>query len=411
SIHLGSFEYLLKPVDLAELEEVLSHAAGKILNEKGSSRQQRFGQFWAKHQPLVIEHFWRDIIEGIVLPTPQAVCEAADSRNIPFRDDLRIQPLLFAIRNREQRMSMHEEKMREFTIKKKIEQELAEWIREGGIFFALKRGMLLGVLPHAEKMSEALLGERCATLIGRCRDDLVCEMSCYIGDYVFAYQLQDAVKRLSTLEKHTAGSPGKVVFSREFSRPVSMLPAVINSEDIGDWATLLQAGEREKLVESVKTRLRTAAQNENPDGKWLSAFRQDFARMIDSVLQEHGISTEEKFRENISLDIELQATQSVKKMLDWINHIVAIASGFWQNSAQSGAIVKKVTDYIQLNLDQDLSREEIAEYAYLNPDYLDRVFKKQVGLSVARYRTRMRVELVKNLLKNTDQPITVIAES
>lgn len=70
-----------------------------------------------------------------------------------------------------------------------------------------------------------------------------------------------------------------------------------------------------------------------------------------------------------------------------------------------------VTSYIALNIDQDLYREMIAEQVFLNPDHLTRLLKKETGHSISDYVIMERIKLAKELLTQTNIPISVIATS
>jgi AraC-type DNA-binding domain-containing proteins len=72
-------------------------------------------------------------------------------------------------------------------------------------------------------------------------------------------------------------------------------------------------------------------------------------------------------------------------------------------------IVNLVKDYIKLNIDQELTREQISNCVYLNSDYLDRIFKKETGISVAKYMMEERFKISCELLLKTDISISEIA--
>jgi YesN/AraC family two-component response regulator len=68
-------------------------------------------------------------------------------------------------------------------------------------------------------------------------------------------------------------------------------------------------------------------------------------------------------------------------------------------------------NYIKENYAKDLSLRELAEKAGLSPYYLEHLFKKELGVPVMKYINRLRVEAAKELLRNTDIPVTQIAYS
>ena len=64
--------------------------------------------------------------------------------------------------------------------------------------------------------------------------------------------------------------------------------------------------------------------------------------------------------------------------------------------------------YIREHLDEDLSREEVARAVYLNPDYLNRIFKKELNVSLSHYILEEKMKLAQELLQTTDLSITEV---
>ena len=71
--------------------------------------------------------------------------------------------------------------------------------------------------------------------------------------------------------------------------------------------------------------------------------------------------------------------------------------------------VRKAMDYIRRNIDRDLSRAEIAEAIYLNPEYLSRLFKRETGSSLNDYILTEKMRTAQSLLGDTNIPVSLIA--
>lgn len=75
----------------------------------------------------------------------------------------------------------------------------------------------------------------------------------------------------------------------------------------------------------------------------------------------------------------------------------------------SSSPVASAIDYIRKNLDRDISRAEIAEAIFLNPEYLSRLFKKETGIALNEFIIREKMEQAKCMLSETDIPVSLIA--
>jgi len=68
-------------------------------------------------------------------------------------------------------------------------------------------------------------------------------------------------------------------------------------------------------------------------------------------------------------------------------------------------IVKRMQEYIRANLDKDISLTMLADNIYLHPNYLSKVFKQQMDLTVSQYIYYQRMDKASQLLKQTDDKI------
>ena len=73
-------------------------------------------------------------------------------------------------------------------------------------------------------------------------------------------------------------------------------------------------------------------------------------------------------------------------------------------------LVRKVVDYINLNLVNDLSVKNLADLFYISPTYLARIFKKEVNYSIVEYINKQRIRRSTLLLKDSNLPVNQISQ-
>lgn len=66
-------------------------------------------------------------------------------------------------------------------------------------------------------------------------------------------------------------------------------------------------------------------------------------------------------------------------------------------------------DYIYSHINQRITVEELAEHAGLSPNYLSRLFKKELNISISDYICEMKIEKASHLLKYSDSSLVDIA--
>ena len=74
------------------------------------------------------------------------------------------------------------------------------------------------------------------------------------------------------------------------------------------------------------------------------------------------------------------------------------------------AFIQQAKEYIAKNYEKNISLTDISEHVYLNPSYFSRIFKQQCGINVVDYVNKVRVDVAKELLRNTNMKIVDVAE-
>lgn len=72
-------------------------------------------------------------------------------------------------------------------------------------------------------------------------------------------------------------------------------------------------------------------------------------------------------------------------------------------------IINSVINYCHQYYNSDISLRDLAKIYFIHPDYLCKLFKKEVGISFSNYVNNVRIKAAKMLLESTDKKITDIA--
>jgi len=91
------------------------------------------------------------------------------------------------------------------------------------------------------------------------------------------------------------------------------------------------------------------------------------------------------------------------------NYTTANASANVVNGGLSGYKLRRVTEYINENLEEDLTLAEIASVADLSQFHFAREFRKSVGKTPQQYLMHQRVERAKELLSQPELPLVEIS--
>ncbi len=408
AMQLGSFDYLLKPVPYDELSRVVGRAADKIRESNERNQYSRIGQFWSRHQPLLAERLWLDIVKQAIPANPAAVKKAAEERNIPFDERMRLLPMLLCVDRYRKSLTIRDEKIMEYALTNSGEEMLG--LKGNGLLIRLADRKLLALLP-VERDEEDWLEQckaRCEALVASCLQYFYCDMSVYIGREVHAHELSEMVDRLLDWDKRNVAVSNKVFLWER--RRLAPGAEDIALPDMNVWSVMLKEGRGEQVVGEAEAFLTGYIGSERMDAENLYRFYHNLLQTVFYVLKLKGIEGHLLFDEADSADRFQRAARSVEDMIEWAGHTVRKATEYMETLQHSPSVIRRVEQFIAQRIETEkLTREDVANHVFLNSDYLDRLLKKESGCSVTEFIVRKRMLLAQQLLVKTDLPIGTIA--
>ena len=81
------------------------------------------------------------------------------------------------------------------------------------------------------------------------------------------------------------------------------------------------------------------------------------------------------------------------------------------SSKLSAASLRYALDYIDANLANDLTLDEIARAVAMSTGHFSHAFRNSIGIPPHRYVVERRIETAKSLLRDSDLPIGRVASS
>ena len=109
---------------------------------------------------------------------------------------------------------------------------------------------------------------------------------------------------------------------------------------------------------------------------------------------------------------ESKITTQVRTKIILLQFILEMwKKGFVTENDTSGrnTVEKEMVSYIQQNFMEKISLKEFSEQFHLSEKYISRYFKEHFHITLSQYITHLRLEHAKQLLQDTDIPVTEIA--
>ncbi|WP_256761943.1 helix-turn-helix domain-containing protein [Cohnella sp. WQ 127256] len=412
ALSLGSFHYLLKPVDFGELESSLEKALDKIHKERQlesfENTHKHYLRLWESRKPMVMETFWRDLIREVIPSSPEHISPMFQKYDISLEASTKFLPVYIRVQTWHQPFTTRDERILEYALQNAA-QEFLVGENADALVISLDNHKLLSILPQTGKNtnSEDELFEIFKKFISYCNHYFYCDVNCFIGNEVFAHEMRNSVSKLKNIDENYIAEANKVFVIARMKRshsPIQLPP-------VRDWSDLLKQGAKDRLIVKLKEYLDKVRHELNTGGaQWMEFFYQDFIQMIFFVLHVKGLQAHQVFSQSLLTDRPTAAFRSLKAMEEWLVYVTEVTANYISSSEQNESIVQKVMKYVHENIEQQhLSRDDIAQYVYLNPDYLTRVFKKETGLSITDFLQQQKIEYAKRLLIQTDLTVNEVA--
>ncbi|MBB6672152.1 response regulator [Cohnella nanjingensis] len=409
AIQLSSFDYIMKPVEFDVMEETLRRAIRTVADKRSeraqTERYKPYYELWTKKKTLLSERFWYDLLAERIVASEEAGVRLPAEYGIALQPEDRLLPVLISVEDWKRELSTRDEEVMEYAIRQSASELVIADSR--GEVIHTKHGVAMALLFASPEEAAALrnrIGGRCDRYIDACTRYLNCTVSCYIGEPVALPELTAMYKALLAMEYNNLSESNRLSWLRNQTGdpvPDPRLP------DYAAWALLLEHGKEEELVRQLRSSLRELAADRRFGASVLDAYYLGFLQMIHYLLQKKGLSAHQLLHDAGVPQVKAPP-RTVEQMEERGVRLIRAVHRYLD---QDESVIRRLRAYIADRLGENITREMLAEYAYLNPAYLSRLFKKEVGMSITDYLLNERMRIAKELIAHSTIPISEIART
>ncbi|OPH52200.1 hypothetical protein BC351_33250 [Paenibacillus ferrarius] len=404
AIQLGTHDYLLKPVDYADLKETVRRIAKSMQEERDWKASQGMAQaFWETKKPMLVERFWQDVLSSRIATSTEPMGKALQEFAVPFNpEQMEVLPILISIEEWTQVLTERDEELMEYAMRKVAEEIVLKGM--AGCTIQERNGANV-IFLYVDKMARMDINEivrRCEAFIQYSGRHFYCKASCYIGEPSPIEQTKLICEALLKIEFDNIKRSQTV----HLYKPMKEESARFRAFDLSGWPSLIEQGNETELHQRIY-QLFAAFKFEGGNAESLLIYYHSILQTIYSVLHKRGKYVQEVFAETEALEMAL-IPKTIRQMEEWAVRVTGVVSRYVKTDEDS--IVRKVKDYIHAHLDDRIERPELAELVHLNPAYLSRLFKKETGESLSEYILTEKMKLSQQLLRGSSKPISEIAQ-
>ncbi|MCQ6561114.1 response regulator [Paenibacillus mendelii] len=147
--------------------------------------------------------------------------------------------------------------------------------------------------------------------------------------------------------------------------------------------------------------IRTYIQNQQLSSDYIHTILAGLVSLCLTYIYEMGRKVEDVLPSNFSPFKEITSKPSIESAFEWITDIYLTAARHSKGvkRSKSGKILESAREYIDSNYaNSQLKVEDISKHFYIQPRYLLKIFKQELGMSVSDYILETRIQRAKELL-------------
>ncbi|RRJ61690.1 response regulator [Paenibacillus oralis] len=409
AIELQSFEYFLKPIEFDKLMLIIQKAVARAKEQQNQEKAIQEGYFWQKNQAKIVEYFWRKLVSlSVPVPVkPAAVAQAMEEQHLSCRMTDLFQPVLIHLFPFSGSMGREEKGLFDFALLNVLYELLQDDPRFSvETILEYKDYNWIAILKWSRPPESVALERLCASLIQRTGQFLKCDACCCIGLSGKLEGIGPVLHQLVAMNENLTKTRNQTYLAeRDYtpSRPEYIPPDLTRLEQ------LLDQNDPAAFLEETSRYLRDRLNHRKLDTASLSLFRLDIVQLVYAFLKMKGIEAHKLYAGRANDQLLAQSLHSLEDMEEYVKYLVNTAMAYRDFAAEPKTVAEEIKQYIHAHYGDELTRGDLAEVVYLNPDYLARLFKKETGVSLGSYVIQVRISAAKRLLETTNLSVYAVA--
>lgn len=410
AIQLNAAEYILKPVNSAELTETLKKLRVKLDREFNEKRDvELLRRNYMDSLPVMREQFLVGLIEGRI--PENRMRSQAERFNVSLTAQNRAVALVRADTAFQSGGALHgEEELVPLSLKCTVDEILKSYCRFTAFLYSdcviviAEFGGKDGVLALVNGMNEVcrsaerVLGARVMAGVGTPRISL--------SDLRHSYR-----EAQNALDYSAALGAGRAIYIADVE-PDASVKLRFDEHDEREMVNAIKMGQEEEIRRQVGALFDRFETMLPPPGQYQIYLMEIMTAML-KVMRACDLSTEEVFGRDFRYLDRIMSLHVPADMKRWCAESCVKISNLIRRERVDSAklLAQNAKDYITANFrDSDLSVERICSFLHVSPAYFSTVFKRETGMSFVAYLTETRLQEAVNLLNTTDDKSYVIAE-
>lgn len=401
AVRNGASDYLLKPVDMPIINKALFVAVEKMQKKRQMSKAE---EYWSYGKRRVTSGFWRSVVLGEFGDKEEEIEKEITRLGLDFSSQELYILIVLHMRKEAILPKGEDARLNQFILDNILAETLTKGLKmenivhweDGGEYYICAVSDI-----HQEQIKENV--QKLGTLLNQFYSQPV--YAGYLSQRGGIAKLEGFLKEILSYDKKNMSDDGKIQFFSEITVKEKKLEKNLESKFI---LTCLEKGERVQLLEYLQKTVAAVKKRDN-SLKNMQYFQMDLIQIVSVFLHDRGMDLEILFEDSDYTEIQKRALTSEFAMIRWNTYLINRVFDSILTKKKSESMIDVVIDYIREHYEENITRTTLAQVVNFSPEYLGKVFKKQMGVSINDYINKYRIEKAKKLLSSTNYKVIDIA--
>lgn len=401
AVQNGAANYLLKPVDIEQVTQALFKVTQKINEKKHLAEIEKY---WGYGKRKVIRDFWRNTVLGEMNGRQEEIQEEINRLGLHIDGKRKYALVMLHLKRNAIFKESGSKKLSRFILENILAEALTENIQMENIlsweedeeYYAVcvsdKRGTDL------EKKADTL-----KKLLGKYYPQAL--YAGYISRESEIFRLRSVRENMWKYDKSHMLDDGDIHGLEELDRKEGKLEKMLDQKFL---LQCLERGERVKLLEYLQ-KIAAAVKKQDNSLRNMNYFQMDLVQSVNVFLHNHHMDLEFLFSDPAYMEICEKAVTSEFSMIRWITYYINKVLDYVPRKGQNDNLIEFLADYLREHSEENISRNQLAELVHFSPEYVGKLFKKEMGMSIKDYINKVRIDRAKKMLASANHKIIDIA--
>lgn len=405
AIYLQGFDYLLQPVPYSEIEEVLKKALEKIQVERIKDDYFVYAKEAKNKEYLMRSQMLRDYLlefnkEASTLLKNSTMLFAEIDETTKCRS------ALLQIFSCEEEEKWNQDLL--LYVLDNVATEMFEEMADTVMVVALDRTYYYIILYTKESIQQGELERAWEKIFLFLQERFKMKVAIYEGDVAEFAQLPQIYQQLMNVSYENVMNECKFMESAT----IRIEENVYESPNYQSWDSMIKDGCYDVVVQEALMCIQQQVASGQINQMFLKRFHQDYIGWFFYLLRKgraEGLFLESSESEQYNYESMMNSYTSVERMKSLIVFTIEYLKSVGGTTDILENRIEEIREYIHNNMEKNISRKELADAVYLNPEYLSRYFKKEMGCTLSEFILKEKMKTAKALLENTKFSVSVIA--